>query len=34
VRYDLPRGDGQATLDHLLTLAGPRDRVGRRGSVR
>ena len=34
VRYDLPRGDGQAALDHLLTLAGPRDQVGRRGSVR
>lgn len=34
VRYDLPRGDGQAALDHLFALAGIRDRVGGRGSVR
>lgn len=28
VRFDLPRGDGQATLDHLLALAGPPGRGG------
>lgn len=31
VRFDLPRGDGQATLDHLLALAGPPARVAGRG---
>jgi hypothetical protein len=34
VRFELPRADGQATLDHLLALAGPRYRVGGRGSAR
>jgi predicted transcriptional regulator of viral defense system len=34
VRFELPRADGQATLDHLLALAGPRYRVGGRDSAR
>lgn len=33
-RFDLPRGDGQATLDHLLALAGPQGPAGTAGSAR
>ena len=33
-RYDLPRGDGQATLDHLLALVGSQGPAGRADSAR
>ena len=33
-RFDLPRGDGQATLDHLLALAGSQGPAGTAGSAR
>jgi predicted transcriptional regulator of viral defense system len=32
--FGLPRGDGRAVLDHLLALAGSRDRAASEGSLR
>jgi|SRR5665811_201387 len=33
-RFDLPRGDGRATLDHLLALVGSREPTGTARSAR
>jgi hypothetical protein len=33
-RFGLPPGDGRATLEYLLALAGPGSEIGTAGSVR